>query len=823
MSDDLQSKQAYLRENVLETGYDADEFMTFLQTKKGENGLDLNNWSMNELITVVDEFINSKKVKSNPQLEQSEEKEEKNEEENNQEINLEYNNNENINEEKMNNININNMPYNSVDDGDDYIGKCQANEITSFSNIDNIKVKLSSPKKVEGKMFQKAFISYTVNTEPFNFEMNKRYSDFLWLKKMLSLIYVNCVVPPLCKKNFSDRFTDYLIEKRMRSIEKFMDGILEHPLLRNSEIVKDFLSMVNSREYNKKIEKYNKIKKSPAFVRQIKTMSGEVNIGINNEKEIYFDNIKNYVKGHYILLQKITKGYKSIMNIMQQLSNKMKDVSKVWKQVFDISIKYSDSYNTSGTYNIMSKLMEDWSEIQKSQMNVINRDIREYFRYVKNEFNGLKEMTERVQNSKSAYIKFKEKLQKTKEALFEKQDPETWQLKDEDKQNVVNLLKNKELAFSRMLPQDTLKLKEYKQFYGCLLNSLIAEFERIRKINNRRHKENTVKFVRELSAEITNLHVTLADRQCEFHELKDDTEDYNKIGGGFIKQVEKIEENLDEKDNNNNSINNIENNKEIIEDNNIDNLENNNIINNHIENNNINNHVENNNIISNNVSNNFNNDITKDFEKLEHSDFIDNNKKDNTKDKTKNKNKKKDDDKKEKKLKEKKIENKNIDIKEEKKEIIVNNIDKNIKEEKKDIIIDNNIENNIININNIPKEEKKMEKKEILIKKNEDKIENKNPVEIKQEIKEEKINNIEMNPEKKEEIKINAEIKEIKKEENNIDLNNKDNKKENESKLNNIEEKKEEEKKEIKVKEPEKPEENKNIKNEEDKKEENKK
>ena len=437
------------------------------------------------------------------------------------------------------------------------------------------------------------------NTEPFNFEMNKRYSDFLWLKKMLSLIYVNCVVPPLCKKNFSDRFTDYLIEKRMRSIEKFMDGILEHPLLRNSEIVKDFLSMVNSREYNKKIEKYNKIKKSPAFVRQIKTMSGEVNIGINNEKEIYFDNIKNYVKGHYILLQKITKGYKSIMNIMQQLSNKMKDLSKIWKQVFDISIKYSDSCNTSGTYNIMSKLMEDWSEIQKSQMNVINRDIREYFRYVKNEFNGLKEMTERVQNSKSVYIKFKEKLQKTKETLFEKQDPETWQLKDEDKQNVVNLLKNKELAFSRMLPQDTLKLKEYKQFYGCLLNSLIAEFERIRKINNRRHKENTVKFVRELSAEITNLHVTLADRQCEFHELKDDTEDYNKIGGGFIKQVEKIEENVDEKDNNNNSIN--ENNKEIIEDNNIDKLENSNTINNHIENNSINNHVENNNIINNNI------------------------------------------------------------------------------------------------------------------------------------------------------------------------------------------------------------------------------
>ena len=209
MSDNLQSKQAYLRENVLEMGYDADDFMSFLQVRKGENGLDLNNWNMDELISVVDDFVKGKKEIQNPKQEQTNE----------------YNSNiitENINQN--NNIEISNNFENiasiSNDDNDSLIGKCQANEITSFSNIENINVKLSSPKKVEGKIFQKAYISYIVTTEPFNFNLNKRYSDFLWLKKILSLIYINCVVPPLCKKNYSERFTDYLIEKRMRSIEK---------------------------------------------------------------------------------------------------------------------------------------------------------------------------------------------------------------------------------------------------------------------------------------------------------------------------------------------------------------------------------------------------------------------------------------------------------------------------------------------------------------------------------------------------------------------------------------------------------------------------
>ena len=393
MNDDLASKQAYLRENVLETGYDADEFMAFLQLRKGENGLDLNNWKMNELISVVEDFIKSKN-----NISSSQNQEKNNEFENEQNIQPDNHINDIINNDISNNIN--NAPKISLEEDDSYIGKCLANEITSFSNIENLKVKLSSPKKVEGKMFQKAFISYVVTTEPFDYITNKRYSDFVWLKKVLSLIYINCVIPPLCKKNFSDRFTEPLIEKRMRSIEKFMNGILEHPLMKNSEVIKDFLSVTNTREYNKIIEKYNKIKKAPSIVRQIKTINGETDIGINQEKEIYFDNIKNYVKGNYQLLQKITKGYKSMMNIMQQLSNKMKDISKLWKLVLDKSIKYSDSHNTSETFNIMSKLMEDWSEIQKSQLKVINVNIREYFRYVKNEFNGLKEMSDKFKLQK---------------------------------------------------------------------------------------------------------------------------------------------------------------------------------------------------------------------------------------------------------------------------------------------------------------------------------------------------------------------------------------------------------------------------------------
>ena len=55
--EELQQKQVYLRMNILEKGYDAEIFMNFLKSKKGDLGLDLNNWTLNELTSAVQEFM----------------------------------------------------------------------------------------------------------------------------------------------------------------------------------------------------------------------------------------------------------------------------------------------------------------------------------------------------------------------------------------------------------------------------------------------------------------------------------------------------------------------------------------------------------------------------------------------------------------------------------------------------------------------------------------------------------------------------------------------------------------------------------------------
>ena len=71
----IEEKQEFLRESVLEKGLDANSFADYLVSKKGEEGSNLDTWSMSELKLAVKEFIeinDSKKKESEKEKEDDE-------------------------------------------------------------------------------------------------------------------------------------------------------------------------------------------------------------------------------------------------------------------------------------------------------------------------------------------------------------------------------------------------------------------------------------------------------------------------------------------------------------------------------------------------------------------------------------------------------------------------------------------------------------------------------------------------------------------------------------------------------------------------------
>ena len=56
--EEIQAKQSLLQTEIIEKNYDKTAFINFCLSKK-ENGDDLNNWSLDELKEIVDEFVKS--------------------------------------------------------------------------------------------------------------------------------------------------------------------------------------------------------------------------------------------------------------------------------------------------------------------------------------------------------------------------------------------------------------------------------------------------------------------------------------------------------------------------------------------------------------------------------------------------------------------------------------------------------------------------------------------------------------------------------------------------------------------------------------------
>lgn len=66
--------------------------------------------------------------------------------------------------------------------------------------------------------------------------------------------------------------------------------------------------------------------------------------------------------------------------------------------------------------------MDDWAKLYKAQINLINVNIREYYRYIRNEYHSIREYYTVYDIAKNNFKKMNNKLTETKERLFEEKN-----------------------------------------------------------------------------------------------------------------------------------------------------------------------------------------------------------------------------------------------------------------------------------------------------------------------------------------------------------------------------------------------------------------
>ena len=536
-----EAKQNYLRENILDKGYDAEDFASFLKSKKGELGVKLGLWTLSELKLAVQEYIlknplnnkmqgnnNFQNIFQNPLFQNM----------NipnmppgmnfpnmnilfnnglmNNNINIDPNLINNLQNMNLNNINNENNFFNAQGEPIDIYGitqnetlVCLISDKNALSNYDNVKIEIALGEKKTGSLFSKSYQTYEISVPLLNLKVIRRYSDFEWLRQTLVSMFTSSVIPPIPKKNKigGDRFKEQFLEKRTRTLEKFLNLLLQDPNIKSSKILYDFISIEQDNQFNDAKKSYNNYK-PPQQLKDYQTVTGKIDIKVDEGNEIYYQNIKNQTELNQELLSKLNKQLKLLNNEMNMAVTRLAEVAKCCEELFNHSVKFEQSDDIKISYYQLNEMFKQWSEALKKQNQIMFMNIREHFKFSKNIFKSMKELINSADNYKQIYNKAKKNLISKKEDLFKKGDTSKWELGDnKDKINVLE----KTIALPNMLPTETNNVNNIRQMYGYYLNGVNNEFERIEKIMSNSHKENLIENAKKEITIISELFKSISD------------------------------------------------------------------------------------------------------------------------------------------------------------------------------------------------------------------------------------------------------------------------------------------------------------------------
>ena len=490
-----EEKQNYLRENILEKGYDTNKFIDFLKSKKGEEGGDISSWSMPDLQEVVQEFISLDSLA--PIQQQQQQQNDQNDSTDNNEANI-IDNNQVIPQinETYTQINQNVEDSGEIKEEDfgiiipDFID-CKKSEKTELCKYDKIEITVNDPKKVDKGFFSKAYIDFAVTTNPCNLIVRRQHSEFVWLRERLSILFNTNVLPRLPKKGKVNG--DLHINKRMRNLEKFLNYLAKDPLIKSSQIFFDFLSVENEEEYNKRKKIYNKMR-TPTEFNEIKSINGKIRIKVSKLKENNIENIRDNAALNETAFKKFNQNFKEFREEMNTVISRVLSFSPLFDKLIKISTNFAEDEIITESYRQMKNIFNSWADVLKKQTSFFCNDIKEYFKLLSGNYHHIRDLVQVVETQKTNYYKISKNLISKKMELFRKGDVANWQLDINDKNKVNEFSKDRFTSYKKICFQETNNTIINKQKYGYYLNRLISEYVRMRNINAYENKEKVKLF-----------------------------------------------------------------------------------------------------------------------------------------------------------------------------------------------------------------------------------------------------------------------------------------------------------------------------------------
>ena len=415
MEEDIQTKQQYLRREIMDEGYDPGDFNTFMCSIRNEEDIDLDTWTLEDLRNVVESF------KEEVMKKQQEEQEN---------LQIEDNNNNTYSfkpsptiqsRETVNSIKVqldgqNNDPFDEYHKVEACI-RLSKNEITYRNDLF---ITICNPVKINPGFFSLSYYQYEVKTYPLNYDVLRKVSDFIFLNQKLPLIHPLVYTPSIPSFQYGLKDDS---PKKMRYLQNYMNLLIENKFFRSLPIVYDFITLPQE-DWNQKVKKkYSKISIAMKF-ENMPNFEGKNTIAISKSEEAKASKIKTEITPISAALLNLNSHLDELLAAIDKVSLCFKNVGLSFEELQKKSMYFNDTLSSG--YKHLAELFKTWSNNYKTQSEFFREEIKYHFKFMEKEYTTFLKNFEDYRLAREEYKRTFDRMKKnkapTKEDLYSLKD-----------------------------------------------------------------------------------------------------------------------------------------------------------------------------------------------------------------------------------------------------------------------------------------------------------------------------------------------------------------------------------------------------------------
>jgi hypothetical protein len=378
-------------------------------------------------------------------------------------------------------------------------------------NDQTIIVNISNPHQINNSLFSTSYILYDVSTIQFKWMVNRRYSDFIWLRDCLKNLFPADILPILPKKKIGNRrFEKDFLQKREKGLQKFINEIVNNEKYKATEILTIFLSCGERNLFEQKMKIISPKLLYNQNIYNIKSLDGKKKIlnldNFETEKDIFqnFNSISIYSNMQNNLLNELQNNLSGYKKSMAASCNYLEEAEKNFLKLSMIMDKVNISDKIKNVYEQYEIFFKNWKRIQANQCCIIKDFIKNFFKKIINKFEPLIENLEKQQSLIEEYQTIKNKIMAKKELLWQQMDVSKWELNQTEQIDTSRLYRDKIYAQEKMCFKESLEINMKGELLGYYFYQNYESFKNLIEELNKSYIINIKDFANQIYPSLTD-------------------------------------------------------------------------------------------------------------------------------------------------------------------------------------------------------------------------------------------------------------------------------------------------------------------------------